>query len=142
MSPIKLPLTDPDLYRTGVPYEYFRWLRDHEPVSWHDESDGSGYWAISCYDDVVAANRNWRRYSNARPVSSIEDPAGPDEIVLRQRIFTNQDPPGHDRLRKLVSPAFTPGAVRRLLPVIEETCTTLVDRLLDGGPHDMVGIGE
>ena len=55
MSRTKLPLTDPDLYQAGVPYEYFRWLRDHEPVSWHDESGGAGYWAISRYDDVVAA---------------------------------------------------------------------------------------
>lgn len=136
----KLPLADPDLYLRGVPYDYFRWLRDHEPVSWHD--DAGGYWAISRYDDVVLANRDWRTYSNARPVSSIEDPATPEEIESRQRIFVNQDPPRHDRLRKLVSPAFTPRAVRTLQPMIEQMCASLVDRLLDGEVHDMVTVGE
>jgi cholest-4-en-3-one 26-monooxygenase len=136
----RLALSDPDLYLQGVPYDYFRELRDHEPVAWHE--DCGGYWVLTRYDDVVAANRDWRTYSNAQPVSSIEDPATPEEIEARQRIFVNQDPPRHDRLRKLVSPAFTPRAVRELTPMIERMCSSLVDRLLDGEVHDMVTIGE
>ena len=29
----RLALSDPDLYLQGVPYDYFRELRDHEPVA-------------------------------------------------------------------------------------------------------------
>jgi len=58
----RLNLVDPDLYLEGVPREYFRWLRDNEPVAWHDEPDGPGYWVLTRFDDVVAANRDWELY--------------------------------------------------------------------------------
>ncbi len=139
----QLPLTSPDLYRAGVPYEYFRHLRDHDPVSWHeDPENGRGYWAVARYDDVVAVSRNWQRYSNASPVASIEDPKNDTEKAFQQRSFTNQDPPGQARLRKLVSPAFTPGHLRQLDAQIRVTCTELVDRVLSGEVVDMVRVGE
>ena len=109
----RLDLVDPSLYLDGVPREYLRWLRDHEPVAWHDEVDGPGYWVLSRYDDVVAANRDWERYSNALKGSSIEEARSAEELDVRRRIFVNQDPPDHTRHRKLVSHAFTPGHVRR-----------------------------
>jgi cholest-4-en-3-one 26-monooxygenase len=137
-----LDLVDPGLYVDGVPREYLRWLRDHDPVAWHDEADGPGYWLLSRFDDVVTANRDWQRYSNTLKGSSIEEAASEEELVVRRRIFVNQDPPEHTRYRKLVSAAFTPGHVRRMAPMIERTCARLVDGLLDGEPHDFVGVAE
>lgn len=138
----RLDLTDPDLYRSGVPREYFAWLRANEPVAWHDEADGPGYWLLSAYDDVVAANRDWDLYSNSLKGSSIEEARSDEELAMRRLIFVNQDPPDHTRHRRLVSSAFTPGHVKRLTPLIEQTCSRLVDRMLDGGVHDLVGIAE
>lgn len=138
----RLDLVDPGLYVDGVPREYFRYLREHEPVAWHEEVDGPGYWVLSRFDDVVAANRDWQRYSNTLKGSSIEEAQSEAELVARRRIFVNQDPPEHTRYRKLVSPAFTPGHVRRLTPMIEQTCDRLVDRLLDGGAQDFVPVAE
>jgi len=138
----RLALTDPGLYRAGVPRDYFGWLRANDPVAWHDEPDGPGYWVLTMFDDVVAANRDWETYSNTLRGSSIEEPGSDAELAIRRRIFVNQDPPEHTRYRKLVSAAFTPGHVRRLTPLIESTCARLVDRLLDGEVHDMVDIAE
>lgn len=138
----RLDLVDPDLYRDGVPRDYLARLRDDEPVAWHDEADGPGYWVLSRYDDVVAASRDWARYSNALRGSSIEEPRSDEELAVRRTIFVNQDPPEHTRYRKLVSAAFTPGHVRRLAPLIERTCARLVGDLLDGEPHDFVAVAE
>lgn len=138
----RLDLTDPGLYRSGVPRDYFAWLRANEPVAWHDEPNGPGYWLLTRHDDVVAANRDWETYSNTLRGSSIEEPGSEEELAIRRRIFVNQDPPDHTRYRKLVSAAFTPGHVRRLTPLIEATCRRLVDHLLDGEVHDMVDIAE
>jgi cholest-4-en-3-one 26-monooxygenase len=138
----RLDLVDPGLYVDGVPRDYFRWLRDNEPVAWHDEPGGPGYWLLSRYDDVVAANRDWQRYSNALKGSSIEEARSEEELAIRRRIFVNQDPPEHTRHRKLVSHAFTPGHVKRLTPMIERTCARLVDGLLDGEVHDFVDVAE
>ena len=138
----RLDLVDPSLYLSGVPRDYLRWLRDHEPVAWHDEPDGPGYWLLTRYDDVVAANRDWQRYSNALKGSSIEEARSEEELEVRRRIFVNQDPPDHTRHRKLVSHAFTPGHVKRMTPMIEATCARLVDELLDGEVHDVVTVAE
>jgi len=138
----RLDLTDPGLYRSGVPRDYFAWLRANESVAWHDEPNGPGYWLLTRHDDVVAANRDWETYSNTLRGSSIEEPGSEEELAIRRRIFVNQDPPDHTRYRKLVSAAFTPGHVRRLTPLIEATCRRLVDHLLDGEVHDMVDIAE
>jgi cholest-4-en-3-one 26-monooxygenase len=138
----RLDLVDPELYRSGVPREYFRWLRDNDPVAWHDEIDGPGYWVLTRYDDVVAANRDWELYSNALKGSSIEEASSEEELAGRRRIFVNQDPPDHTRHRKLVSSAFTPGQVKHMTPLIEATCSRLVDEILDGEVHDFVTVAE
>jgi len=138
----RLNLVDPDLYLEGVPREYFRWLRDNEPVAWHDEPDGPGYWVMTRFDDVVAANRDWELYSNSLKGSSIEEARSDEELIVRRRMFVNQDPPQHTRYRKLVSAAFTPGQIRRMVPLIEQTCTRLVDELVDGEVHDFVPVAE
>ena len=138
----RLNLVDPSLYLDGVPREYFRWLRDNDPVAWHEELDGPGYWVFTRFDDVVAANRDWELYSNSLKGSSIEEAASEEELVVRRRMFVNQDPPQHTRYRKLVSAAFTPGQIRRMIPLIEQTCARLVDELLDGEAHDFVPIAE
>jgi cholest-4-en-3-one 26-monooxygenase len=138
----RLNLVDPDLYLEGVPREYFRWLRDNEPVAWHDEPDGPGYWVLTRFDDVVAANRDWELYSNSLKGSSIEEARSDEELITRRRMFVNQDPPQHTRYRKLVSAAFTPGQIRRMIPLIEQTCTRLVDELVDGEVHDFVPVAE
>lgn len=48
------------------------------------------------------------------------------------------DPPQHTRLRKLVTKAFTTGAVAKLRPFITQTVDTLLDRWPVGGQVDLV----
>ncbi len=138
----RLDLVNPDLYLDGVPRDYFRWLRDNDPVAWHEEIDGPGYWVLSRFDDVVAANRNWELYSNSFKGSSIEEARSEEELIARRRMFVNQDPPEHTRYRKLVSAAFTPGQIRRMVPLIEQTCSRLVDAMVDSGEVDFVPVAE
>ena len=40
-------INDPDVYVHGVPHNAFRRLRDEDPVSWWDEQDGTGFWAVA-----------------------------------------------------------------------------------------------
>ena len=41
-------LTDPKTYQGGMPREVFRYLRQEEPVYWHeDPAQGVGFWVIS-----------------------------------------------------------------------------------------------
>ena len=40
-------ITSHDTYVTGVPHATFARLRREEPVSWWDEAEGSGFWAVT-----------------------------------------------------------------------------------------------
>ena len=134
----RLDLLDPDLFVHGVPYDYFARLRAEEPIAWHEERDGPGYWLVTRYDDVVTVNKDWRRYSNEVRGSALEDPASEEELRARQQIFVNQDPVRHNRTRKLVSGAFTPRQIQLLTPQIRAICTELVDEMLERGTVDFV----
>ncbi|MEU5777849.1 cytochrome P450 [Streptomyces venezuelae] len=48
------------------------------------------------------------------------------------------DPPRHTRLRKLVTKAFTTGAVKKLRPFIARTADELLDQWTTGGRYDFV----
>jgi cytochrome P450 len=91
------------------PYDTYRWLRDEAPV-YHNER--FGFWALSRFDDVVAAHRDWKTFSSAHGVTidQLTDPSNPQQGS--SIIF--MDPPEHDRMRKLVSRVFTPRAVAAL----------------------------
>ncbi|NUP34336.1 MAG: cytochrome P450 [Streptomycetaceae bacterium] len=134
----RIDLMDPDVFVSGVPHDYFTWLRAHDPVAWHDEKDGTGYWLIARFDDVVEVNRDWRRYSNWLRASSLEDPVSEEELRVRRLVFVNQDPKRHTRTRKLVRGAFTPRRLQQLTGQIEAICTDLVDDLLAADEVDFV----
>ena len=84
------------------PYPTYRWLRDHAPLY---RNEALGFWALSRYRDVLAASLDWESYSSAEGTTL--ERIDPQLFETRPMIIF-LDPPRHDRLRKLVSRAFTP----------------------------------
>ena len=73
-------LHDPATYAQGFPYEVFRELRDHDPVSHHDHPAWErGYWAVTRHADVQRVSRDWNGFQNA------PNPFLPDRGRLRRR---------------------------------------------------------
>jgi cytochrome P450 len=114
------------------PYGMYRRLRDEAPV-YHNER--YGFWALSRWDDVVEAHRDWATYSSAYGVdlSTLRqgEPAKFDLIIM-------MDPPKHDRLRALVSRVFTPKAVTALEPMIREVIVGYIGELEGRDSFDAV----
>jgi cytochrome P450 len=85
------------------PYDAYRVLRDRFPVYRNDARD---FWALSRFDDVQAAAREWTGWSSADGVN-LDDTlslTGPGNFIAA-------DPPDHDRLRRIVRARFTPATV-------------------------------
>lgn len=59
------------------------------------------------------------------------DPLGPDSMI-------GMDGADHARLRRLVSKAFTPGAIAQLRPELAAITEELVDDVADGEPFDLM----
>src|SRR5262245_24696910 len=108
------------------PYPWYRWLLREAPV-YHDEANA--LWVLSRYDDVLAATR-------APAALSSEQGIAYRRLPLPMMI--SMDPPGHTRLRSIVSRSFTPKSLERWQPIVERLAREAVDRVLESETADFV----
>jgi cholest-4-en-3-one 26-monooxygenase len=130
-------LSDPDLFVERVPHDVFRLLRRQAPVFWNPEQDGTGFWAVTKYDDVMAVSHDWKTYSSERGGVFMFDPP-PEDLANLQLMIVNMDPPQHAKLRRLVKAGFTVRMLRRLEPHIRELTNQIIDKVADKGECDFV----
>jgi cytochrome P450 len=108
------------------PYDAYRVLRDEFPVY---RNDARGFWALSRFDDVQRAAREWRAFSSAAGVN-LDDTVsltGPGNLIVA-------DPPDHERLRNVVRGRFTRATIAAMEPAIRhDVATTLTAAARDGG---------
>jgi cytochrome P450 len=114
------PILDPDTYLAGVPHEALARLRAESAVVWMDEPAidqwpaGPGFWGVLRHAEVKEVMRNPAVYSSHLGATQISDPPDGKALAFVRQMMLNQDPPGHSRLRKLLTRAFTPRAIARL----------------------------
>ena len=116
----------------------WRRLRDEAPLYYNEQYD---FYALSRFDDVMAASLDWPTYSSARgTVLEIIDTTPPADGDLGDGfgMMIFMDPPRHDELRKLVSRAFTPRRVTALEGRTRELCAHFLDPQRDGAGFDFV----
>jgi cytochrome P450 len=116
------------------PTDVYRRLRDEAPVY---KSERYGFYALSRFDDVLAAHRDWQGFSSAHGVDLSTLSKDP-EIIKTFGSIIMMDPPEHDRLRALVSRVFTPRAMTALEPMIREVVSDAFDALGDATEFDAV----
>ena len=133
----QIDLISTNSFAEGHPWAQYAWLRANDPVHWHPEPDGPGFWAITKYDDVRTISRQPRTFSSfARGVMMPE----PDEMGLlaARQMMLNMDPPQHDRFKLLVSRGFTPRNAQLLSDRIAVLARDIVDDVIDRGQCDLV----
>lgn len=132
----RVDLLDAAAFDGGQPHDTFAWLRDHDPVHWHDEPDGPGFWAVTRYDDVKTVGRDAETFSSAY---GIMIPGRPDQLGGgAPRMMITMDPPDHTAFRQLVVPEFLPKAVREMVPRIGQLAARIVDGVVERGECDLV----
>jgi cytochrome P450 len=115
------------------PYPVYARLREEAPV-YHDAADG--FWALSRHEDVLAAFKAPKAFSNIRGVSI--DPSARRGGARAGMSFLAMDPPEHTRFRALVSRGFTPRRVAELEPRIREIAVAHLDALVGAGGFDVI----
>ena len=125
-------LSNPDMFTGGVPHGYFKRLRKEAPINWELMPDGTGFWAITKYDDLVYASQHPEIFSSARG-TNIEEQHGGVEMLL-----INMDAPRHTNLRGTISKGFTPKMVREMEPHVREVTAAIIDRVAAKGQCDFV----
>ena len=120
---------------TGIadPYPLYAALRAHAPVYGYVDyppgtipgaDDPVTSWVLLDYADVTAAARDHRGFSSRDPLQELS--SAPTLMLV------NHDDPEHERLRRIVAPAFIPQRVRHLEPWLQTVVATLLDALPGG----------
>ena len=123
-----VPVTDYDPTLPAVsrnPYPGLDLLRRY-PVHINEKLN---VWMLARYADVVRAVRSDTVLSSA------------SGVLLRSlptRSVVTSDNPDHEMLRRMISPAFSPSAIRRLVPELESFAAPGLDALASGQVTDVV----
>jgi cytochrome P450 len=118
------------------PWETYRWLRDEHPIYHHERL---GFYAVSRYDDCLEVHKDAASFSSTRGVTLDQlRSAVFGEVIQGQGSLIMMDPPQHERMRKLVSRAFTPRLIAAWEPVVARVVGETLDRLDGAGAFDVV----
>ena len=112
------------------PYPTYDRLREEDPAHFNEARE---LWALTRFDDVQDAARLWKTFSSGEGVvlddeSEFYAPGG----------FVDQDPPSHDRLRKVLAPYFTPKATAQLTEFVRTRTRSLLEPARESGSMDVV----
>ncbi len=115
--------------------ETYASLRRTCPVAWSDRH--GGFWVLSRYEDIANVARNDAVYSSAR------DEHGHGGIVIPEwstetSIPIEMDPPEQMIYRRMLNQLFSPTAVQRLQPVVDELVTRTIDAFIERGNADLI----
>jgi cytochrome P450 len=122
-----------DDYRDGA----FATLRREAPISfWHaievdGFASGNGYWALTKYDDVHYASRHPDIFSSSPNITIYDQTPELAEYFGSMIVL---DDPRHQRLRSIVSRAFTPKVVARIEASVRERAHRLVASMIANHP--------
>lgn len=111
------------------PYPTLEALRTHAPITFWEVTRG---WVLTRYEDILAVLRDDDRFTSSMTAWELFQAEGAAALVpeikelSEAEIFTipRKD---HTRVRKLISPAFTPRVIDRLRPGIQ----AIVDETLE-----------
>ncbi len=120
-----------------APHDQFDLLRKTAPVFWHDEPNGSGFWAITKHADVKKISRDPRTFSSALGSTFIPDQDEETLMMLRLSVL-NMDDPQHTRYRNIVAKGFTPRVIAKLVEDTNARAARVVDEVASRGECEFV----
>ena len=136
---IPLPTLDPlDPEFAAEPRPAYHRLRTHAPIAWSEEKRS---WIVTGHPEYLAVVRDPRLSMNRRHWEHFEEAdnrSGDRSRRIDDHSMSMGSSARHDRIRSVVSTAFTPRAVSKLAPLIERTVDELIDVHRANGRIDLV----
>jgi len=131
---LSLDLTQPDFFRNPYPY-YARMRKLGRPVWLPHQQDSlsEGVLLFSRYDDATEIFRQTSAIS--KNIRSVRPPGAGSAFDLH---MLHRDGEDHLRLRRLVGDYFSPQAIQRLQPAMEEMADALLAALAHKAEFDFI----
>ncbi|MEL6753595.1 MAG: cytochrome P450 [Pseudomonadota bacterium] len=128
-DPWSLPLEGLDVSKAEIflnnkQGEYFRRLRQEDPVHFCPDSPFGPYWSITKYDDIIAVDSNHKVFSSQDNIVIGDAPEG-----METPMFIAMDGAKHVVQRKTVSPAVAPSQLSDIEALIRQRVCNILDDL-------------
>jgi len=123
------------------PYPVYALARREQPVFHAPAYD---LWVVSRYEDVLQVLKDHDTFSSTGALKSSPEPFPPEvrEVLAEgwpdMPFIIEIDPPLHDRIRGLVTKAFTPRRIAELEPRVAEIASGLIDGFAAEGRVDVI----
>ena len=165
-DPYSIPLEDinpaqPELFEADAHWDYFKRLREEDPVHYTADSAFGPYWSLTKYKDIFEVDTNHQVFSSARgitigglagtPAQAAEKKAeaeketgGADQAQNQEQdfagfgMFIAMDPPKHDLQRATVTGVVAPPNLAQMEGTIRERAGQILDALPIGETFDWV----
>lgn len=126
------------MFRDHRHHEVFEALRRHDPVHWHVDSAGIGFWCLTKQADVQMASRDPETFVSGRGFTLVD--IDPDDLqgIMMKQMLPGMDRPEHTRYRRIVSKGFSPRTLRLVEDHLALKARSIVDRIIDRGSCDFV----
>ncbi len=122
------------------PFPLYQRLRDEAPAYYSRKYDT---WFLSRFDDIWAAERDFRHFTieagqMPNQVLGVADEPPPEASGALGAAIAGLDPPRHTKVRALLAPHFKPAAARRLAPLTRSLVRGFLDEMAGRGEADVV----
>jgi len=107
-----------------------------EPVYWDEQA---GAYIVTGYEEASTVLRGSNYYSSdPNTLGNVFGEKGMDNIIGLTSAVVLMDAPNHTRMRKLISPAFSPRVITTLAPQVAEIVNSILDELDGKDEADIV----
>ena len=144
----EIDVSHPKLFQRDTIGEYFKRLREEDPVHYCANGHSGAYWSVTKFNDIVRVDTDHKTFSSDTSQGGIfldgpgqqSDATGTREGApdMGLTTFIAMDPPKHDEQRKVVSPIVAPTNLQALAPIIRERAAGILDTLPVGEEFDWV----
>jgi cholest-4-en-3-one 26-monooxygenase len=127
-----------DVFRDQRHHQVFETLRENDPVHWHVDSSGLGFWCLTKHADVLMVSREPETFVSSAGFTLTD--IDPDDLqgTMMTQMLPGMDRPQHTRHRRIVSRGFSPRTLRLIEDHLALKAKAIVDRVVDRGSCDFV----
>jgi cytochrome P450 len=131
----QIDVSDPMLFKTNTHWDYFRRLRQQDPVHYAESPLFGPYWSVTKFNDIMHVDKSHDIFSSERGITLVDQPTD-----FTTPNFISMDPPKHDVQRKAVVGVVAPSNLAKLESLIRHRVQNILDSLPLGEEFNWVDL--